>query len=93
MIAVVHHDYVFSFGVRGRTETRPKKSEHKNAALAENPDKPNDHFVTPRPNRTRRNIRAASDRHWTCPVRLDPGNTPGPVPPTHGSQWILEELD
>src|SRR5271156_6681145 len=57
MVAVVHDDYVLSLGVRGRTQTRPKKSEQKNVARAANPNKRNVHFVTPRPKRDRRNIR------------------------------------
>jgi hypothetical protein len=93
MVAVVHDDYIFSFGVRGRTETRPKKSDQKNAARAANPDKPNDHFVTPKPKQDRRNIQAASDRRQVRPAQLDPGNTSGSVPPTRGSPWIFEQLD
>src|SRR5271168_2689158 len=84
MVAVVHDDYVFSLGVRGRTETSPKNSEQKDMAHVTNPNKHNDHFVTPRPTRDRRNIRAASHRQRACPAKLDPGDTFGLVAPTRG---------
>jgi hypothetical protein len=93
MVAVAHDDYVFSFGVRGRTETRAKKSEQKNVARAANPNKCNVHFLTPRPKRDRRDIRAAIDRRRVRPAKRDAGNTPEPVPPTRGSRRIDEELD
>src|SRR5580704_9414476 len=93
MISVVHDDYVFSFGVCCRTETRPKKPDQKNVAREANPHMPNDHFVTPRPTRDRRNIRAPSDRQNAYPAKLDTGNASGSAPPTPGSRRILEELD